>query len=44
MDQGLIIEDTYTDKVQDAFIQALSLQRHPQREAALMQSQGAPSS
>lgn len=43
MDQGLIIEKAYTDEVQDAFIQALALQRHPQREAALLQSQGAPS-
>ncbi|WP_240620273.1 catalase [Limnohabitans planktonicus] len=43
LDQGLIIEETYTDEVQDAFIQALALQRHPQREAALLQNQGARS-
>ncbi|WP_090141947.1 catalase [Limnohabitans sp. DM1] len=42
-DQGLIIGKTYTNVLRDAFIQALSLQRHPQREAAFLQSQGAPS-
>jgi hypothetical protein len=43
IDPGLIIGKTYTTALLDSFIQALSLHRHPQREAVFMQSQGSKS-
>ncbi|PUE07067.1 catalase HPII [Limnohabitans sp. T6-5] len=39
MDPGLIVGDTYTNALRDAFIQAVSLHRHPERQALILKSE-----